>query len=87
MTFWLLMTLTVIEVLALVLVLWVYLVKLTRRLRSISLSLSRVAWGVRAVEVEVSAVGPAVTQANALLTELTDDLLPGVADKAARLAG
>lgn len=83
----LLMTLTIIEILVLVVALAAYLILLTRRLESISQSLSKVAWGVRAVEVEVSAVAPAVTQINELLVELTDDLFPGVAAKAEQLAG
>ncbi len=87
MTFRLLMLLTVVEVLALVAVLATYLVLLTRRLHSISANLSNVTWGVRAVEVEVGRIGPAVTEANGLLAELTDDLFPAVADKAERLAG
>jgi uncharacterized protein YoxC len=83
----LLMTLTVIEVVLLVAVLAIYLVVLTRRLESIAASLAKVAWGVRAVETEVSSIGPSVTRINGVLTELTEDLLPGVAAKAERLAG
>lgn len=86
MSYTLLMTLTVIEVLLLVVVLAVYLVAITRRLDSVAQSLSKVAWGVRAVETEVSGLGPSVTRINGLLTELTDELLPGVAEKAERLA-
>lgn len=82
-----LMTLTIIEIVLLVGVLATYLILLTGRLNSISQSLSKVAWGVRAVEVEVSAIGPSVEQINGTLTELTDDLLPGVAQKAEQLAG
>lgn len=82
-----LVVLTVLEVVVLVAVLATYLVLLTTRLRSISRSLSKVAWGVRAVETEVGAIEPAVTRSNELLRELTDDLLPGVAGKAQRLAG
>lgn len=82
-----LVVLTVIEVVVLVTVLATYLVLLTSRLHSISRSLSKVAWGVRAVETEVGSIEPAVVRANELLRELTDDLLPGVAAKAERLAG
>lgn len=82
-----LVVLTVIEVVVLVAVLATYLVLLTSRLHSISRSLSKVAWGVRAVETEVGSIEPAVVRANELLRELTDDLLPGVAAKAERLAG
>lgn len=86
MSYGLLLTLTVLEVLALVAVLAGYLVAITRRLDGVARSLSKVAWGVRAVETEVSSIGPAVTRINAQLTELTEDLLPGVAEKAERLA-
>lgn len=83
----LLMTLTIIEILVLVVALATYLILLTKRLESIALSLSKVAWGVRAVEIEVKAVAPAVGSINGLLRELTEDLFPGVAGKAERLAG
>lgn len=83
----LLVTLTVVQVVALVAVLAGYLIVLTQRLRSISLSLSKIAWGVRAVEVEVGSIGPNVTEVNRLLTELTEDLLPEVAAMATERAG
>lgn len=85
MSYTTLMTLTVLEVVALVVVLAIFLVLLTRRLQSIADSLAKVAWGVRAVETEVGAVGPAVDDINRLLAELTEELFPGVADKAERL--
>ncbi|MFP5309624.1 MAG: hypothetical protein ACLGIR_08605 [Actinomycetes bacterium] len=81
-----LIVLTVVEAVVLVAALAVYLVLLTRRLTSISDSLSKVAWGVRAVEVEVEAVGPAVGRVNGLLRELTEDLLPAVAARSGELA-
>ncbi len=87
MSFATLMTLTVIEVVLLVVVLATFLVLLTRRLQSIADHLAKVAWGVRAVETEVGAIGPAVTKVNELLRELTEDLLPPVAAKAEELAG
>ncbi len=83
----LLVTLTVVQIVALVAVLAGYLIVLTQRLRSITVSLSRIAWGVRAVEVEVGSIGPSVTDINRLLTELTEDLLPGVATMATERAG
>lgn len=86
MSYTTLMTLTVIEVLLLVVVLAGFLIALTRRLESIAESLSKVSWGVRAVEVEVGAIGPSVERINGLLVELTDDLFPGVAKKAAKIA-
>lgn len=86
MSFAMLMTITVVEILALVVVLAIFLVLLTRRLRSIANSLSKVAWGVRAVETEVSAIAAPVIEVNGLLRELTEVLLPGVAAKAEQVA-
>lgn len=87
MSFAALMTLTVIEVVVLVVVLAVFLMLLTSRLQSVADHLAKVAWGVRAVETEVGAIGPAVTKVNELLAELTEELLPGVAARAEELAG
>lgn len=86
MSITLLVVLTVLEIVILVVVLAVFLLLLTARLKSVALTLSRVAWGVRAVEIEVKAIAPPVLRANALLEELTGQLLPGVAEKAERLA-
>lgn len=86
MSYRLLMTLTVIEIVLLVVVLAIFLILLTRRLESIAASLAKVSWGVRAVETHVAAVGPGVTRVNELLGELTEDLFPGVAAKAEELA-
>lgn len=86
MGFTLLLWLTIIEVVVLVAALAVHLVLLTRRLRSISDNLAKVAWGVRAVEVEVGAIGPAVTRINGVLRELTEELFPAVAERASELA-
>lgn len=83
----LLVTMTIVQIVVLVVVLAVYLILLTRRLASISTSLSKVAWGVRAVEVEVGNIGPSVGRINGLLTELTDELLPAVAAQATERAG
>lgn len=83
----LLVTLTVVQIVALVAVLAAYLIVLTQRLRSITVSLSKIAWGVRAVETEVGSIGPSVTDINRLLTELTEDLLPEVAAMATERAG
>jgi hypothetical protein len=83
----LLMTLTVIEVVLLVAVLAGYLVALTRRLDSVASSLAKVAWGVRAVETELGSIGPSVRRINGTLAELTEDVLPSVAAEAERLAG
>ena len=86
MSFRVLMTLTVIEVVALVVVLAAYVMLLTHRLQSISSTLAKVAWGVRAVETEVSSIGPSVTRINGVLRELTEELLPAAAAKAEQIA-
>lgn len=86
MSFTTLVVLTVVEIVALVVVLAVFLILLARRLRSIASTLSRVAWGVRAVEVEVKSLGPAVRRVNDLLDRLTGNLLPSVVRSAETLA-
>lgn len=81
----LLVLLTVVEVLALVAVLAVYVLLLTRRLRSISSTLGLIAFGVRAVESQVARIPPAVTRINHGLGTLSTSL-PIVTEKARRLA-
>lgn len=85
-TFRLLMTLSVLEILALVVVLAIFLVLITNRLRSIADTLAQVAFGVRAVEVQVRNVGPSLQRVNSILRDMTN-ALPGVAGKAEQLAG
>lgn len=80
-----LVLLTVLEILALVGVLALYLIAVTRRLRSIAANLARVAFGVRAVEVQTDVIGPGVTAANRTLADIRSTL-PGLAEKAERLA-
>lgn len=86
MSFATLVTLTVIEILLLVIVLAIFLILLTRRLKKVATGLSRVAWGVRAVEIEVSNLGPSIGSVNETLRELTEDLLPGALENAKTLA-
>lgn len=85
MSFTLLMTFTVIEVLLLVGVLAVYLRIVTRQLRSISATLAKVAFGVRAVEEQVT-ISSEVRQLNQLVGELADRELPNLARKAEQAA-
>lgn len=80
-----LVTLTVIEIVALVVVLAIYVPIITRGLRSISANLAKVVFGVRAVEEQVSNIGPYVGRANQTLSEVAR-ALPGVASKAEALA-
>lgn len=81
MSFTLLMTFTVIEVVLLVAVLAAYLRTVTRQLRSISSTLAKVAFGVRAVEEQVT-ISAEVRQLNQLVGELADRELPNLARKA-----
>lgn len=83
MSFAFLMTLTVIEVVVFVLVLAIFLRIITRQLRSISANLAKVAFGVRAVEEQVS-VSTEVRELNQLMGELADQDLPSLAQKAER---
>lgn len=85
MSFTLLMTLTVIEVILLVAVLAAYLRVVTRQLRSISSTLAKVAFGVRAVEEQVT-IGSEIRQLNQLVGELADRELPNLARKAEQAA-
>lgn len=59
-----LVVVTVVEIVAFVGVLAAYLIVLTRQLKSISANLARIAWGVRAVETQVSKVTPGLEQLN-----------------------
>lgn len=85
MSFTLLMTLTVIEVVLLVAVLAAYLRTVTRQLRSISATLAKVAFGVRAVEEQVT-ISSEIRQLNQLVGELADRELPNLARKAEQAA-
>lgn len=80
-----LLTLSVIEILLLVLVLAIYLVAVVSRLRSISDNLGKVAFGVRAVEVQTNNIGPSVQRLNGLMREI-NGALAGIAEKAERHA-
>ncbi len=82
----LLIVLTVAEAVALVVVLAIYLLVVARRLRSISQTLARVAFGVRAVERQLGAVRPGMAEVNFALEQLAD-LMPVVAERAERAAG
>lgn len=77
----LLITLTVIEVLALVVVLALYLVAITRTLRRTSETLAKVSFGVRAIETQCRPIGPSVTKINGQL-ETIAGALAGVAELA-----
>lgn len=86
MSFTTLVVLTVIEVLALVAVLATFVTAIINGLQSISDNLAKVAFGVRALEVQISGVGPALQKLNSRTAELGDQLLPSVAQKAEAMA-
>lgn len=81
----LLIVLTVAEILLLVLVLAIYLVVITTRLRSVSATLANVAFGVRAVEEQVQSIAPPVVRVNTALGEITK-MLPRIASNVQRYA-
>ncbi len=85
MSFTTLVVLTVVEILALVLVLATFVTAIINRLQSVSDNLAKVAFGVRALEVQISGLGPALQKLNSRTAELADDLLPSVAQKAESL--
>jgi hypothetical protein len=60
----LLITLTAVEIVLFLGAVVVYLVRITRSLRSISLHLGKVTFGVRAIEVQTAPIGPSVTKIN-----------------------
>lgn len=81
----LLIVLTVTEILLLVLVLAIYLVVITTRLRSVSATLANVAFGVRAVEEQVQSIAPPVLQINGALGDIAQ-MLPRIAGNVQRYA-
>lgn len=80
-----LVTLTVIEIVALVAVLALFLILIGGRLRSIADTLGQVARGASTIEGHVRQVGPGAGQINKTLGEIVG-ALPGVAQKAEALA-
>jgi hypothetical protein len=81
-----LVVLTVAEIVLVVVVLAAYLVVITRHLSVISQYLGKIAFGVRAVETQTGAIGPAVLRINGTLREI-DTALGPLAEKARRAAG
>ncbi len=76
--------LTVIEIVALVVVLAIYLLIVARQLRSIASTLAEVSWGARAVERQLRAIRSNVGQVNIALGDVAGTL-PEVTDKLERL--
>ncbi len=81
----LLLVLTIIEAALVLAVLAFYLVLIIRRLGSISATLAKVTFGVRAVETQTQSIGPSVVGLNEQL-EAIAAALPPLHDKARRLA-
>ncbi len=81
----LLVTLTLIEIAAVVIVLVVYIVSIARSLRRTSQTLGQVAFGVRAIETQCEVIGPAVVGVNERLPVVRDAFvqLTELADAAA----
>jgi uncharacterized protein YoxC len=77
----LLIVLTVLEVLALVVVLAIYLIAISRTLRRTSTTLAKVSFGVRAIETQCEPIGPSVVKINGQL-ETIAGALAGVAELA-----
>jgi len=76
--------LTVVEIVALVVILAIYLLVVASQLRSISAKLAEITWGARAVERQLRATRSNVGQVNWALEEIAGTL-PGVVDKAERM--
>ncbi len=81
----LLVVLTVAEILILIVVLAAYLVAIASRLASIADYFAKVTFGVRAIESQTAAIGPAVTRINEELQAVVG-ALPGIAEKAEQVA-
>jgi uncharacterized protein YoxC len=80
------LAMTIVDVLLLVIVLAYFLNRVARLLNSISATLGKVTFGVRAVESQCAVIGPAADQINANLTVAAGNLQQA-ATAAERLAG
>ena len=77
--------LSVVEIVALITILAIYLVAVARGLKRIAMTLQEVTWGARAVERQLRAVESNVLQINAALTDIKT-VAPGVVRMAEQLA-
>jgi hypothetical protein len=80
-----LIILSVLEIVALVVVLAVFLLIIAGQLRSIVATLQEVCWGARAVERQVRAARPNISGVNFALEEIVS-ALPAATDRAEELA-
>lgn len=76
---------SVVEIVALVVVLAIFLLIVARQLRSISSTLAEVAWGARAVERQLRAVKSNIGQVNEALSDMVE-VAPGIVSMAERYA-
>lgn len=85
----LLVALTIVEIVAVVVVLVVYLVAIAASLRRTAGMLAKVSFGVRAIETQCQAIGPAVGTINERLTVVSHALagLTRLADMASGARG
>jgi hypothetical protein len=77
--------LSVLEIIALITILAIYLIAVARGLKRIATTLQEVTWGARAVERQLRAVESNVLQINAALTDIKT-VAPGVVRMAEQLA-
>ena len=82
----LLIFLTVVEIVALVGVLGLFLIAIAARLRSIDKNLEVLGSGLQQVDRHVAAIAPTAVQINAPLNDIVM-ALPSIASRAERLAG
>lgn len=82
----LLIVLTVVEIAIFVGALATYLVAIARSLGNISQHLSKVSFGVRAIETQCSSIGPSVVRVNEQL-EVVAGALGGLVSKAEQASG
>jgi hypothetical protein len=81
----LLVTLTILEIVLVVVVLVYYLARVAASLRRTAVLLGKVSFGVRAIETQTQVIGPSVTAVNGQLDGIADALaqLTEMADAAA----
>lgn len=81
----LLVTLTIVEIVLVVVVLVYYLMRVAASLRRTAVLLGKVAFGVRAIETQTQVIGPSVVAVNGQLDGIADALasLTELADAAA----
>lgn len=70
----LLVTLTIVEILLVVMVVVYYLVRIAASLRRTSALLGKVAFGVRAIETQCNVIGPSVVKVNGQLGVIANAL-------------